>query len=747
MKKLDLLNGLLLRRRQSVAITPMSVENPVKEKHIFALMADISQFGYTLSDEVLSVLKTFPKSDLKYFHETLIKNLIDMTGGKIGYKPLFLNFPEDVPDQYEYLFVRILGYMDSLFQHGTDVVEYKVLSCGHVIDPALLNIDDFGACPICQFQPNEDVGVVKVRPKLKEITPLRVIDLVSTSEIYRVFTNLLQSPVSLGSQDYEDLTIILEKGKKNQIRESIPVITVKETLAKFAVLLLKHFKEADAIELLEGRNLTATDILRFYVALCDGDVSLSTQTKFNSVSNSQRRFILSLLNSVTAPEFDMVRYPESWKRVGEKLHPGTFSKKYPNAYNAFTLIRNNPESIETFASMYEQALDFKNPIKAGKILATRPGEFIRRLDNLIRLCKTKEEKDFILELFSKIVKDVKSLTLLQVRAHFSTRNKNKETRYFMPKGSMAKIKILPTDKKYSLIDSVTIDLIRAIIKLELKSRYALKSPLNRVFIDPALKTCLLPDVQRNATKALHTVSRGSILSMGDKDSRTIRMFIYWKGMVDLDLSVNGFDEDWKNVATVNYHNIDERDKGMIHSGDIRSAPKGATEFIDIDIDKAKASGIRYLVMSVISFSGENFKDFESFAGIMNRKEPGSGELYEPKTVSHRFEFEGEGLIAIPLIFDLYNEEFVYTDLVLKGVRGSNASSLGSDFLVLAKTIYDFVNTKPNLYDLFRMHAEVRCDTTMIDEVFNPDVEYDAVFGIDKGITPFDIDIINGEWID
>lgn len=747
MKKFDYINDLLLRKRLAVTLKTVVDKKQVKEKHIIALLSDISQLGYTLSKEIIDVLKTYDKKHLGYFHDTLIKSLAKMLGSNFKYVPLFKNFPDDVPDEYEYLFDRINGYVENLFGILPEN-KHVTLSCGHVIDENVFDMSKFGACPICQHQANEtDDYTSSARPKLKEITPLKVIELVDKSEIYFILRNLLVSPVALSEEDYADINLILSNGKDDKLKESIPDITNKEILSKFLASLIFYFDEKEVISLMESRKLTATDILRLAVAFSNGDVSLSNfYTKFKSFKNKERRLLLGFLDKVEFPLENMKRYAEEWKRLGERLHPGQYSNKYPNAFNAFKIIRNDAKGVKTFLSSVEIALEKKDFLGAAKLLENRPGEFIRRLDFLLRNSKDVEP---ILNIFRNIVGDIKTLTLLQVKTYFSHRNEKSDIRYFMPKGNMAKIKIFDDSsdivKKYSVQKKETISSVVSIIESEIIKRYSEKDKLKNVFIDPALKECLIPSVRRNAMKSLNSVARGTKLSIGNPDARTLRLFIYWKGDVDLDLSVLCYDKNWKLTSKVSFRDLADKERGILHSGDIQSAPNGASEFIDIDIDKARTSDIRYVVMTVLSFSGEDFSTFESFAGAMKRSEPGSGEIYEPKTVQDRFEFDGEGRIAVPLVYDLVEEKLTYTELVLKGNSGDTIECSSSNLKLMAKTIIDFERTKPNLFDLFSLHAKAR--GANIDYEFDSEKEYDVIFGIDKGITPYQIDIINGEWID
>jgi hypothetical protein len=91
----------------------------------------------------------------------------------------------------------------------------------------------------------------------------------------------------------------------------------------------------------------------------------------------------------------------------------------------------------------------------------------------------------------------------------------------------------------------------------------------------------------------------------------------------------------------------------VHSGDITAAPRGACEFIDIDIPSVLNYGGRYVVASLNSFTSQPYCDLpECFAGWMMRKNPGSGEIFEPAMVVDKVDLAAETEIAIPVILDL-----------------------------------------------------------------------------------------------
>jgi hypothetical protein len=178
-----------------------------------------------------------------------------------------------------------------------------------------------------------------------------------------------------------------------------------------------------------------------------------------------------------------------------------------------------------------------------------------------------------------------------------------------------------------------------------------------------------------------------------------------------------------------------------HSDDITAAPNGACEFIGIDMDSVKKYGGRYIVMSVNSYTAHPYKDLpQCFAGWMARQYPDSGEIFEPKTVENKADITADTIICIPMILDIYENKVIWTDLFLKSNPNwyNNIEGNEKGMVLMGKAMTNLV--KPNLYDLFELHAKargIRCEDKE---------NADAVFSLDKGITPYDYEKIISEYL-
>lgn len=692
-------NGILLRRKGLLFVKPGSENHPVLAK---AVAINIASLGYIMSPELVRAVQSVSKKEIKEISLFLEKSLSKLVGAHVQYRPLFRNFPEDVPDTFEYYIERIVAHFESVLELTEDA---KLLSCGHLIDTEKWDMSNLGACPICQFQlKDEELLSVNKREKLDgKIKNIKTLDLAMDGEIFEVFKNLLSSNTSISEQDKEDVASILESNKeciKSYFPERIPH---KEVLSFVSALVVKHL---DDFEFMAGKVKTATDVLRIAVAMSGGDVSLAKADMFRKFGRKERRFILTLLEGCSDIKEDMVRHSKRWLRLGEILHPGEYKKRFPKSYEAFFAIRNG-EKIETFNSKTEMLMSEIDFPSLCNHLKTRPSEFARKLDFIISGSE-KPGKGLALNIFKSVIDKIPTPLLLQVMANFRIRSStNKDMRIIMPKGNVAKVKLL--DETRPALSLEISESIRSMVSYELTRRFSDLPKLGKVYVGPELSEFVVPSSQRSASKSLVTITRGSRISMPEEN--TIRMFAYWKQptgiRTDVDLSAIMFDSGWNHKAHLSYTNY--HSYKCVHSGDIQSAPNGAAEFIDIDRGACIENGVRYVAMNIYCFTGQPFVDMpESFAGIMGRNKPKSGEIFEPKTVKSRFDITADSEVAIPLILDLLDNKMIWCDLSLKkSGRYLNVESNKDNVVLMCKAMSKMADFKPNLKELINLHVRAR----------------------------------------
>jgi hypothetical protein len=473
---------------------------------------------------------------------------------------------------------------------------------------------------------------------------------------------------------------------------------------------------------------TATDVLRLAVALCGGDVSLAEKTRF-SFNRPHRRLLLALLDRIPGAAADMRRHREAWKRLGHSLHAGEYRRRYPSAFAAVDAIRG-ASSVPTERTPVEAALRNRDLRAATRSLASRPGDFARRLDHLLRLDPV--TADSIIDAFAVVADGVSTPVLLSVAHHFAMRTDAPPVRVFFPKGITAKAHMANDGR--GVIDATVCQRVVTVAEQALLDRFAVLPPMGRVYVDPALLRCPIPHAGRSASASSRSLARGTRLPL--PPGGTVRFFVWWRDgeeRTDIDLSAVLYSADLRHLEDIAYYNL--KTFGGHHSGDIVAAPDGASEFVDLDLAAVAARGARYIGMVVTVFTGQQFKQLpECTAGWMIRTHAGSGEVYDPRTVVDRLDIGAASRIAMPLLIDVTDRSAVWCDLSVR----SNAMRVNAAFH--NRTTLSFMigatigSTYPSLHRLMSLHAQAR------GLIVGDPAEADITFTLAEGF-PFQVERI------
>jgi len=658
------------------------------------LNTEMMNLGFIMSEELFGVLSVTEPGTAQTLSVEVLKVLKKMKGADVKYKPMYPNFPKQVMEAA------------SLELYFNAILHYWTLG---------------------EWKPE----YVKELRELSDIsTKLQSINLLEEEDFANFFGQLLTSNDSLSDGDKKIVEWYIDNYDSLQYPDVIPY---KETMCIVAGKFMETGRG------LAGLIHTATDVLRIATYLSDGDVSLAMNTKFKSLPRKYRRSLVIELDRVISEE-DIKRHRNKWNKLFHSLHVCEYSDK--KACSIATKVRGNKKLYSTLGDV-EARLSNADFTGAAKILEKRPGEFARRLDHLLRDLPS-EDALYIVDKFMSVAPKVSTRVLTQVLGHFGSRTKGSE-RVVFPKGSTTKAQIIePTPGK---ISSASIKYLFDGIFSVLSNRFHDLGTLNTVWVDPLLKGCPLPAAQRSASEGLNTVARGTRLPMGDDN--TLRMFIYWVGR-DIDLSATLHNDKFDYVGHISYTNLREKAFEAYHSGDITMAHEGASEFIDITLDKLAKNDIRYIVMNVFVYAGPNFNEHEKcYAGWMTRSKPLSNEVYEPKTVKSKIDLVSASRNAIPVIFDVWTREAIWCDLVTRGVRGMrdrgnlySGNNLESNFASIQQVLASITNlhNKFTLYNLFSLHAQSR--GVLVEN--REDAE--TVFALEDGIGPYDINLINSDYL-
>ncbi len=663
------------------------------------LQAELAKMGYRLTNPEL-----LEKASDTFFldYGDCVRTLQHMRGGDVAYVPLFTGFPDQVPDDDEYFAQRIVGYLGNAFQMFPDGI---TLENGMVVPRWLFDVGQFGADPISQMQTKtlwqrakEKMGGKKADAHVEWID----LRLVWADEVEGALQEWLEHVLFAKSSVREELhpDVAEVMGVTGVGWLDFEQVVMKETRA----LVLKLFWQADRLDEVAQLATGPTDVLRLFAALTETDVSLAGPIRFPKLSRKQRRLVLQILESAGNLAEDLQRYRGLWLELGRYAHPGEYQNRYPRTAQAFDALRNG--KVETFAGRTETLM---RRSEAGSVLAhlsKRPGELGRKVHELMR--RFPQRSEAIEGAFGKAATRMTVKNLLVLKAYFASINEQPFRTVINKRG---KIKVLPNNALRAL-SAEQLDGIRGVIEGALVRQLATRESWEgkTVWVDPQLARYTVPLQQRAASDGLLAVGRGSRLVV-DLD-KVLRLFVYWKQTArrtDLDLSVIQFDEAFNYVGHVSYTNL--ASGGIVHSGDLQSAPHGAAEFVDITLKKVDPN-TRYLATQVYRYAGEGFAQMQCHAGWMVRsKVDGTYKSFDLKTVSNKFDLNGTGGYCVPHVVDLEKGEIIMTDLYM-GAKAfhNNVEGAYGNVAMAAREIANFTETRPTMKGLAELHVAARGGT-------------------------------------
>lgn len=599
---------VLINRLNKVMIN--EGEKPADLAVLATAIVNLQNLGYVFKAEDQGVILSASQENLQEIIEAA-KNL----KGDVQYKVMYPNFPKQVVEASD-----IELFLNALFHYTGDMVGLRIM-------PEYIE---------------------EVREKLNESVKVETLEVAFENDMKDLLVEIATQGQPFSAQDLSDVkTLAKNIGEDEMLLVRMPEITVKENL----VQLVKIFPNLD----FSASFKTVTDVLRLAVAYSDGDVSLAENTKFR-LSRKQRRDVLSLLDQVLTNNSDNVedfgRYAEQWKKLAFHLHYHKLNAS-DRVKKALNIVQS--EKIRGFNSRVEKALNNKDLYEALSLLSSRPGVFARRVAEVLR--KFPDNRQLIVDSFSKVDDKVSVRVLVQMWNHFNGATADVLSHTVV----QVKSRNQKTGVKENTLVGDQSDIISA-IENGLRNRFDKK-----VFVKPSDSDYVVPLGVRSASSGLRVVGRGSRMKIAD-DKSIIRMFMHWRDLnedgwgnrVDLDLSGFFMNEDFTNIQTISYYNL--RSDEAVHSGDITSAPDGAAEFIDVNIEKALANGWRYVAMTVYSYSRQTFDRIpEAWAGVMLRDKVQSGEIFEASTVEHRYDLNSNSRNSTPIVFDLKTREMIWWD--------------------------------------------------------------------------------------
>jgi hypothetical protein len=614
------------------------------------VFANLAYYGYVLSTDAVKALMKLSDAEVTNWWLSIKDALAEITGEnrKMGDHVVYKNFPQEVLDmtQGEYWFNQILMYIGFP--------------------------NEWFAQPRSQ------------RPELKDKVTLKVLHLASDvlDTVRDIFETITMSKVSLNQRQLKRAYFILENYGFKIDADRIPF---KENL----VLILKK-----AIEL--GRQValkTATDIMRLAIVLSGGELNSTKPVKFGKVSKPTRRWFLDMLEQTTNLQDDVARDTEKWKKFLRPLHAGDYKNKYPKV--CFVVSKLYNDDIQSFAGKVEVAIS-KKDVAALTLLETRPGELVRRLNQLVLIYGSQA-----VESYAKVASKLTINQLIKIRKYLETYF-DKTQRLILPKSNWTKAKIfdiagLPrmTEEQVTLLNLVTIQ--------------TLSTKINEVVVDGVILDKNTENIKLSASDVA-AYGRGTSFAI-PANIEFVRTASYWEykgfGSNWFDNGWNFFDEDWAGVGTISWDNP-KFGNSALFSGDptnTKTKDGKACQLIDLNLNRLEREGVRYAVWSVLCYSKIKFSDAtDVFAALQFLEDAKAGELFEPSRAQLAFPLKDNAFSKFVAYIDVKERKLVFLDVTLK----CEVSSATRNLDMLSKTmpaVSQYLDTLPSVYDVFDMVDE------------------------------------------
>ncbi|MFD7771081.1 TerD family protein [Streptomyces sp. NPDC059787] len=609
--------------------------------------AALASVGFKLSAKLLERLSGLSGAAVVHTARRTLRTVSEMVGDHVRHNAYFIDFPANVPDTEEF-WMRCVT--QALVDDTSRENVLTQLARG-VLD--LLSLPTYGRYQHTyeEMLAAQDELIASAGDRVTVLHLGRDLD----DELTDLYLALAGSTTPLGEDHLRDLGILAERCALGPQPESIPVrenraVVNKARLAVGADLLLD----------------TVTDVLRLACALSGGDVTLQEPTRFRALPRPARRALLAGLDAVVAANpaklADVHAHREPFKRLGERLHPHEYPR-WPHAADVFAVARGEKEA-RSFDSRVEELLDEFDVLGAVRLLKSAPGKLFRALDLLLRVAADQEQRDAVVAAAARVAPEVSGRVVLSIREHFQNRERETgEPRIFVNRRGRGWV--APDARR----PVPAADRDRLIAALDAEMRRRLPAP-GRLLLGPDILDVALPLSGRATATGLGVLPRGSLSAV---DGERLRFFVYWKETghrTDYDLSALLFHTDYSTDSWLSYTSL--KAVGGTHSGDVTEAPDGASEFIDLSLDRVRGT---FIVPQVNIYAGEGFEEVEeSFFGFMLRDGEQRGRPFEPRTVRMKSELRGVGRVALPLVFRREDDgrwRAKWLHLYLKGVSSAN----------------------------------------------------------------------------
>lgn len=662
-----------------------------------ALVQHWASLGFVLAKRDALALCDYDLAVHTWLHQHVTPVLKERLGGHVTMAPMYPNFPKQVMkmDEAELLFNAVLHYAGDLF--------------------------DLRILPDYETKVRKPLGKKEgVQRALQLAAPEALRDhLVALTQMNTVWT---PAQAELAKHALPLMLAWNVVGPTTSLPQ-------RENQAHVVGQWLRLAREGKAdVQAWPAQRVSTTDVLRAAVAYSGGDPSLAStaeKVRFERLSRPQRRALVQALEKAVATNpsalEDLHRHRSAWLRLAEQLHVGEW-KSFQGAREAIDHLRNQPAPVSWHGEMavaLEHPSSSKNTARLAQLFERNPGFAARALHHV--LASQAAEQEALVDAFARVAGQVDTPVLLAVEATFKAEAEHRD-RLMIPKGE-PRARYRVAGRKQRLPAGVVEQVVNA-CQTTLKDRFAALAPLGNVYVQPGLDEVIVPKGLRASSDSVGVVTRGSMLPLNNDDTKIVRLFLWWKdtdtGRVDVDLSAVGVDEKFRQTDTCNFQAL--TNSGMVHSGDIVSAPSGAAEFIDIQLEHLNPR-TRYILLAANVFSGPTFSGLpECFVGWQERQHGQRGAIHEVKTVAEKFQVTANTKGFLAAAFDVKERRLMWLDAPLQTASHTSILSNMPAVQATAEEFHLYAASQAKVGHLIDLHVQAR-GGTLVDDPKDADVVF------------------------
>ena len=367
-----------------------------------------------------------------------------------------------------------------------------------------------------------------------------------------------------------------------------------------------------------------------------------------------------------------------WRVIMRAVHP--YDLKLSDAERRFADIIHSNIDYRTLNSLVEEAMSSGDVVSAVELLEENaPGNLLRRIVGLLRLVLDVSEVNVLADAVRRVGGAAALTTLISAYNGVKAANMggSRVVRVAGANNRMVEREVALVDEEYIEMVSVA---LKDVIREKLKSVDSPVGPVGSVSDVP------VPLVRRDSSVTDRVMDRGASFPVPDEGS-IIRLFGHWNNNMSssgyMDIGAVVLDDSFEQVGVCTWDSWQIAREWAVYSGDKNVSPgHSAAEYVDVKLDvlRKSFSSVRYLVMTLQSWSGFPIGDVDFIGGVMFRSDGMKGEVFDPRSVATAFKPTTDSLQSVLFVVDLETSQMIWLDSsngsTRRGISSSRDESIG-----------------------------------------------------------------------